>query len=355
MQFVHESVAQRVVFATGSAYSAVAQELEAANFTRVMLIASKRRSGLVDRMASELPVVLRHHEIVMHVPEDVASRARYAAADVGADVLVSVGGGSATGLAKAIALTTGLPIIAVPTTYAGSEATDVWGTTVNGVKTTGVDRRTLPRSVVYDAALLSGLDRQTAIASGLNAVAHCVDSMWGPRADPIDRVLAAEALESLAQGIAHVARDPTGLTGIEQSLYGAYLAATAFSSAGSGMHHKICHVLGGMFDLPHAQTHAVVLPHVLSFNAPNAPHAEELIARALGAHSAVEGMESLVGELDAPRALRELGMPQDGISAALTPILDVIPANNPTPVDRDNLAELLFSAWSGQPMTVPDH
>lgn len=141
----------------------------------------------------------------------------------------------------------------------------------------------LPRAIVYDAALLTTLPGEMTVASGLNALAHCVDSMWGPRADPIDRVLAQEGIRALAAGLSAVADDSTSVEGIEQTLYGAYLAAVAFASAGSGMHHKICHVLGGMFNLPHAQTHAVVLPHVLAFNAPHAPEAEARIAQAFGA------------------------------------------------------------------------
>src|SRR5699024_3141018 len=134
-------------------------------------------------------------------------------------------------------------------------------------------------------------------------MAHCVDSMWGPRADPIDRAFAGEGIRGLAPGLRRVAADPAGVGGIEQTLYGAYLAAVAFGSAGAGMHHKICHVLGGMFDLPHAETHAVVLPHVLAFNAPNAPEAERRIAAAFDADTAVEGLAALRDEVGAPRAL----------------------------------------------------
>ncbi|CAM5269213.1 hypothetical protein SALBM311S_12509 [Streptomyces alboniger] len=257
MRFTHQTLPQRVVFAAGGSPAAVAAEVEALGGTKVMLIASDREKELADPIDKEIPVVLRHEEVVMHVPVEVAERARRAAADAGADILVSVGGGSTTGLAKA--MTTGLPIVAVPTTYAGSED-DVWGLTEGETKTTGVDDRVLPASVVYDAALLTTLPGGMTVASGLNAMAHCVDAMWTRRADPIDRALAQEGIRALANGLPTVASDSTSVQGIEQTLYGAYLAAVAFASAGSGMHHKICHVLGGMFNLPHAQTHAVVLP-----------------------------------------------------------------------------------------------
>lgn len=354
MRFTHEALPQRVVFAAGGSPTAVAAEVAQLGGTKVMLIASDREKELADPIAEEIPVVLRHEEVVMHVPVEVAERARRAAADAGADILVCVGGGSTTGLAKAVAMTTGLPILAVPTTYAGSEATNVWGLTEGETKTTGVDARVLPASVVYDAALLTTLPGDMTVASGLNAMAHCVDSMWGPRADPIDRALAQEGIRALAGGLPAVSDDSTSVKGIEQTLYGAYLAAVAFASAGSGMHHKICHVLGGMFNLPHAQTHAVVLPYVLAFNAPHAPEAEARIAQALdtgGTRTASAGLAALREVLGAPRALRDYGMPEDGIAKALGPIVKAIPANNPTPVTYANLTLLLQAAWAGEPIS----
>ncbi|MFE9444621.1 maleylacetate reductase [Streptomyces sp. NPDC006602] len=350
MKFTHETLPQRVVFAAGESPVAVAAEVAALGGSKVMLIASDREKELADPIAKEIPVVLRHEEVVMHVPVEVAGRARRAAVDAGVDILVSVGGGSTTGLAKAVALTTGLPIVAVPTTYAGSEATNVWGLTEGETKTTGVDDKVLPASVVYDAGLLTSLPGEMTVASGLNAMAHCVDSMWGPRADPIDRALAQEGIRALATGLPAVAEDSTGVEGIEQTLYGAYLAAVAFASVGSGMHHKICHVLGGMFNLPHAQTHAVVLPYVLAFNAPHAPEAEARIAQAFGSQEAGAGLATLREVLDAPRALRDYGMPEGGSAKALGPIKKAIPANNPTPVTDENLTALLKAAWAGDPI-----
>ncbi|MFF5252882.1 maleylacetate reductase [Streptomyces leeuwenhoekii] len=347
MRFTHETLGQRVVFASGEAPAAVAAEVAALDARRVMLIAAPARAALAERVGADLPVAVRHDEVVMHVPVEVAERARQAAAAGLVDALVCVGGGSTTGLAKAVAMTTGLPIVAVPTTYAGSEATNVWGLTEGEVKTTGVDARVLPRSIVYDASLMLSLPVEMSVASGLNALAHCVDSLWGPRVDPIDQALAGEGIRALALGLPAVAADPTGPEGREQTLYGAYLAAVAFASAGSGMHHKICHVLGGMFDLPHAQTHAVVLPHVLAFNAPSAPDAERRIAQALGSPTAGEGLAALRKVLRAPRALRDHGMPEDGITRAVAPVLAAVPGDNPTPVTEENITALLRAAWEG--------
>ena len=346
MQFTHDWLAQRVRFATGGASEAVAEEVRRLEASRVMAIASD--PSRAEPVLAGVPVEVLHTDVAMHVPVEVAERARSVAADHGVDALVSVGGGSTTGLAKAIALTTGLPIVVVPTTYAGSEATDVWGLTEHGRKTTGVDARVLPRSVVYDASLMLGLSVPTSVASGFNALAHCVDAMWAPRTDPIDQVLALEGIRALRHGLPRVVADPWELDGREQTLYGAYVAAVAFASAGSGLHHKICHVLGGMFGLPHAETHAVVLPHVLALNAPAVPELDHRMAEALGAGSALTGVLVLRDETDAPRSLRDLGLDADDLPSAVPAILDAAPPGNPTAVTAGNIEALLRAAWEGK-------
>ncbi|MFD9001467.1 maleylacetate reductase [Streptomyces sp. NPDC059582] len=347
MRFVHDTLPQRVRFASDGAAEGLAAEVAALGARRVMVIAGTSEQEPAARVTAGLPVVHRHDDVVMHVPLEVAQRARAAAAERDVDALVSVGGGSTTGLAKAVALTTGLPIIAVPTTYAGSEATAVWGLTDNSVKTTGTDPKVLPRAIVYDAALTLSLPVELSVASGLNALAHCVDSLWAPRADPINQALAVEGARALRAGLPLVAAAPAGMDGREQALYGAYLSASAFASAGSGLHHKICHVLGGMFNLPHAQTHAVVLPHVLAFNAPGVPEVERRLAVALDAPTADEGLARLRERLNAPHSLRELGMPSDGIAEAAKAVVAAAPAGNPRPVTLDAITELLRTAWEG--------
>ena len=347
LRFEHETQPQRVLFGSGDAVPNVAREVQRLGSTAVMVIASSTEQAITERLSAEIPVALRYSDIVMHVPVEVADRARVAAADHGIDLLLCVGGGSTTGLAKAIALTTGLPIIAVPTTYAGSEATNVWGLTDGGTKTTGIDARVLPRAIVYDAALTVSLPVPMSVASGLNALAHCVDSMWAPRTDPIDQAIATEGIRALRRGLPAVVAEPTGLDGREQTLYGAYLSAVAFASAGSGLHHKICHVLGGKYNLPHAQTHAIVLPHVLALNAPAAPEAERRMAEAFDADRAIDGLQALRTRLDAPRALRDWGFRREDIPEAAIAILPAVPANNPTPVTTDTLQRLLLAAWDG--------
>jgi maleylacetate reductase len=347
MRFVHETAPQRVRFASGGAAGQLAEEISTAGVGRLMVIADESARDAAVRLTEGLPVVVTHDDVVMHVPRAVATRAREAACARAADALVCVGGGSTTGLAKAVALETGLPIIAVPTTYAGSEATSVWGITEDRLKRTGTDPRVLPRAIIYDATLTLSLPHDLSVASGLNALAHCIDSMWAPRADPINAAFAADGVRALRTGLPMVKHDPAGLSGREHALYGAYLSARAFASAGSGLHHKICHVLGGMYDLPHAQTHAVVLPHVLAANAPHAVAVERRIAEALDSETAREGLRSLQQELDAPTALRDYGMPEDGIAPAAEAVLAQMPAGNPAPLTSDDLVSLLRAAWEG--------
>lgn len=347
MRFTHDTLPQRVIFALGEAATALTTEVERLGAKRCMVVAGPATAELAGRITAGIPVAYRHDEVAMHVPVDTANRAREAAATYRIDAIVSVGGGSTTGLAKAIALSSALPVVAVPTTYSGSEATDVWGLTEGKTKTTGSDPRVLPRSIVYDAALTLSLPKELAIASGLNAMAHCVDSLWAPRADPINIALAIEGARALKAGLEQVADDPAELLGREQVLYGAYLAGAAFASAGSGIHHKFCHVLGGRYNLPHAQTHAIVLPYVLAFNAPNAPDAQARLANAFGSASALEGLQALRDALDAPRRLCDYGLTEADLPDAVDAILPVIPSTNPTHATADNIGALLRAAWEG--------
>lgn len=349
LTFENITLGQRVLFGHGRAARHLATETDRLGARRVMVIAAPAESAIADRVTADLPVVLRHGDVRPHVPVEQAEAARTAAATCGADLVVCVGGGSTTGLAKAVALTTGLPIVAVPTTYAGSEATNVWGLTEDSRKTTGVDDAVLPVTVVYDSALTLSLPVDLSVASGLNAIAHCVDSMWAPRANPVNQAFAMEGLRAVADGLRRVVRDPEDVDGRDATLYGCYLSGVAFASAGSGLHHKICHVLGGAYDLPHAQTHATVLPYVLELNAPGTPDAAHRIATALGSATPVAGLNLLRKDLDAPRALADHGMRREDIPEAARLILPYVPGNNPVPVDAETLTGLLTRAWSGEP------
>lgn len=332
-------------FAQSAAY--LQQEVDDRSAQQVMVIAGERELEIAEKVTADIDVAVWHSDVVMHVPIDTAEKARKIATDNNIDLLVSVGGGSTTGLAKAIALTTGIPIVAVPTTYAGSEATNVWGLTEAARKTTGVDAKVLPETIIYDSELTLSLPVEMSVASGLNGMAHCIDSLWAPKADPINAALAGEGIRALSQGLPKIVADSQSIDGRDQALYGAYLSAVSFASAGSGLHHKICHVLGGTFNLPHAQTHATVLPYVLAFNATHAPEAEARAAVAFGADTALEGLQQLRAQVDAPQKLADYGFTAENIPQAAEIILEKIPANNPREVTRDNLTALLTAALNG--------
>lgn len=375
MHFKHTTLGQRVLFGSGRAAAHVAAEIERLGASRPMIVAADSERAFAETATAGITAVLWWDEVAQHVPVEVADAARVEAAHYGIDVIVCVGGGSTTGLAKAVALTAHVPIIAVPTTYAGSEATNVWGLTEDRTKTTGIDDRVLPVAVVYDADLSKSLPVGLSVASGLNGMAHCIDSLWAPKADPINQALALEGARALNLALRGIVADPDDLRAREQALYGCYLAAVAFASAGSGLHHKICHVLGGTFDLPHAQTHATVLPYVLALNAPAVPELATGLATALGrsaataqehgvayigtleapprvireapALAAVIALNSLREAVQAPSRLADYGFTADRIPEAVRRILTAAPSSNPVAVTEENLTALLTDALTG--------
>lgn len=338
---------QRVLFGTGRGAEMLAAALRDLGASRPMVIATRGEIRRSSDVLDSIRPTLFFDDVRQHVPVEIAARARQRAADVGIDVLIAVGGGSAIGLAKAVALTSGLPIVAIPTTYAGSETTAMWGLVDGGVKSTGSDPRVLPGTIVYDARLTLSLPRGLSVSSGLNAIAHGVDSLWAPGATDSSRSVAGKSIRILGDSLPRIATDPASLLDRENMLHGAYLAARAFSQAGSGLHHKICHVLGGTFGLPHSETHAVMLPHVVAFNGSSAPVREATIAHALRAQSAVGGLLSLRSRLGAPTALRTLGFEETDIAHARNLILPAVPTSNPRPVTSLALDAMLHAAWAG--------
>jgi len=246
-----------------------------------------------------------------------------------------------------IALESPLPIIAIPTTYSGSEATPIWGLTEGGLKRTGRDPAVLPRTVLYDPDLTLGLPRGTSVTSGLNAIAHAVEGLYAEDANPVMSLLAEEGIRGLAAGLPRIFRAPADIEGRSDCLYGAWLCGTVLGSVGMGLHHKLCHTLGGSFGLPHAETHAVVLPHVTAFNEPVAPELARA-RRALGAAgSAARALFDLAGGHGAPVALKDLGLAAGDLDRAAG-IAMQSPYRNPRPVDRAGIRRLLEDAFHGR-------
>jgi maleylacetate reductase len=338
--FTYDALPGRIVFGAGTARTQLAPEIDRLDVSRLLLIASDREAGQAREIVAPFAarVMATFTAVREHVPIGTARDARAMATDAHADAVLCIGGGSAIGAAKAVALTHHIPIIAVPTTYSGSEVTPVWGLTEDGHKTTGTDPAVLPRVVIYDPGLTASLPRDLAVASALNAMAHGVEAQWAPGRNPVSSAIAGEGIAALAAGLR--TGEPADL------LRGAWLTASAFAVAGSGLHHKLCHVLGGL-GLPHARTHAVVLPHVLAFNAPGAPEAAERVAHALGVEDPVAGLRSLADELGIPRGLRDLGLRGEQIDEVVALTEPVVPADNPVPVGNGALRRLVLAAWTG--------
>ncbi|GAB3817900.1 maleylacetate reductase [Kribbella italica] len=276
------------------------------------------------------------------MPIERAEAARSKAEEIKADGIVAIGGGSAIGLAKAIALTSGLPIVAVPTTYAGSEMTPVWGQTADGSKTTGTDLAVLPRTVVYDPVLSRGLPLAVTAASVANALAHCVEATWTVKADPITEVTAVEGARALRDGLLAVIEDLHDLDARGNLLYGASLAGSALASAGTGLHHKLCHLLGGTYGLPHAETHAAVLPHATALKA--VPRARARLEAALQTDDLATGLYDLFTTAGVPTSLHALGLTEDQLKEAIHTFAE----SNPTLIDEPALTALLTRAWAGE-------
>jgi alcohol dehydrogenase class IV len=348
--FTYEELPGRVVFGAGASRKKLVEEITRLRGERVLLIATEREKELARELAGPLGdrLVGLFSEVRPHVPVEVAERAREAGQRARTDCLLSVGGGSTTGTAKAVALETGLPIVAVPTTYAGSEMTPVYGLTSSQRKRTGKSLKVLPKVVIYDPELTFSLPDFITGPSAMNALAHCVEAFYAPGANPITSLIAEEGISALASGVPTAVSKPDDPEGRAQTLYGAYLAGAAFAAAGGGIHHKICHVLGGAYDLPHAETHTAILPQAVAFNERAISEVMERVARVLGAEAAATGIYDLAKSIGAPTALKDVGMKEENLNEAVTLILEEAPSDNPRPVDKDGIRKLLEDAYAGR-------
>lgn len=346
--FIYSGNPSRVIFGEGSA-AMLAAEAERLGLDRILVLTTPGREDRARALAADL--AMRGAGVfagaAMHTPVSVTERAMETVTLSRADGLVVFGGGSAIGLSKAIALRTDLPQIVIPTTYAGSEMTPVLGETRDGLKVTQTTSRVLPEVVLYDVAETMGLPPETSGASGINAIAHAVEALYAQNRNPIISLLAADGIRALAGALPRITADPGDVAARRDALYGAWLCGTCLGAVGMALHHKLCHSLGGTFNLPHAQTHAIILPHALAYNAPAAPEAIAQLCTALGTQEPALALHALTGAVGTPRALRDLGMPESGIETA-TDLALANPYWNPRPLDRGAIRALLARAWAGE-------
>jgi maleylacetate reductase len=373
--FTYDALPGRVVFGSG-ARADLPDEVDRLNGRRCLLIASDRDEALVDRLAGALGAraVARFRDVAQHVPVDRAEAAIALARTESIDTVIAIGGGSAIGFAKIVALAgpqdQPLRSIAMPTTYSGSEMTSIWGRSDGGHKQTGNDLRVKPDTVIYDPELTRSLPASVAGPSGMNAMAHAVEALYGPGANPVIDAIAIEAVRALALGLPAVATpaQPESLhagqldsgagtrdEALADALYGAYLAGVALATGGTALHHKTCHVLGGMFGLDHGGMNAVMLGHAVGFNGPaigpqldRLAMALNLAGRPVAAPAYVPGaLFDLAADLGCPTSLADLGMPADGIAEAAKRVVEAAAANVVPPTERP-VAAMLTAAHRGE-------
>jgi maleylacetate reductase len=349
--FTYTGLPSRVVFGHGT-IDQIPAEIERLGLKRVMVLATPQQRESAEQTAASLGALSAgvFAEATMHTPIEVTERALLAATDMQADGVLAIGGGSTTGLAKAIALRTDMPQIVVPTTYAGSEMTPILGETKNGIKTTQRSMKILPEVVIYDVDLTLTLPASLSGTSGINAIAHAVEALYAPERNPIISFMAEEGIRALGSALPRIKDAPLDKQARSDALYGAWLCGACLGSVGMGLHHKLCHTLGGSFDLPHAETHTIVLPHALAYNAPMIPDVLAAIGRALGVADPAKGLYDLAGAVGAKRALKDIGMPQDGIVRAVE-LATSAPYPNPRPLDKAGIHELVTNAFHGHPPT----
>jgi maleylacetate reductase len=293
-----------------------------------------------------LPVAGVFNRVVMHTPLALADEARRMAAELKADCCVAVGGGSTIGFGKAIALTSGLPVIAVPTTYSGSEMTTIWGISKENSKQTGRDPKVLPKAVIYDPELTLDLPAAVSAASGMNAIAHCVEALYAHDGNPIVSLMAEEGIRALASSLPKILMQGKDVEARTQALYGSWLAGCTISTTSVALHHKLCHVLGG-FGLPHAETHSIVLPHAMQYNRDAATEAMRRVARAIETVDAPRGMYELEQRLGLPMKLADIGLKKEDVERAARIASDA-PYPNPRKVEYAPVLQLLQNAYEGR-------
>jgi alcohol dehydrogenase class IV len=352
--FVYESLPGRVIFGAGS-IEKIGEEVRRLGGKRAVVLATEQQQDDARKIAATLGglSVGVFAGAVMHTPVERTEEALAFVQSREADCLVAFGGGSTIGLGKAIALRTGLPQMAVPTTYAGSEMTPILGQTENGIKTTQRTLDVLPECVIYDVNLTLSLPVKLSMTSGINAVAHAVEALYARDNNPIISLAAEHAIAKLAHALPVILQHPQDIEARAAALYGSWLCGMCLGSVGMAVHHKLCHTIGGLFNLPHAETHTVILPHAVAFNAHAAPEAMAALSRALGGGPPALALFDLAGRLGAEQSLSGLGMPQTGIDTAADHAV-ANPYWNPRPIERGAIRDLIAAAWAGERPAAQD-
>lgn len=348
-RFTYQSSAQRVVFAPGS-QAAVAEELARLGRNRALVLTTPEQetAGATLAVALGAQAAGLFSGATMHTPVAVTETALLVLREKDADCLIAIGGGSTIGLSKALALRTGLPQLVIPTSFAGSEATPILGQTEDGRKTTLTDLRVRPDVILYDVTLVRSLPPHLVIASGMNAIAHAVEGLYARDRNPVTSGFALEGIRALSAALPLLKVGDSRDEVWGEALYGAWLCGSVLGQVGMALHHKLCHALGGGFNLPHAETHAVILPHAVAYNEVAVPGLLNPVAEILDAETACAGLTQFARRIEAPTSLAMLGLRAADLPRALE-LATANPYWNPRAVERDGIAALLARALAGDP------
>ncbi len=347
IEYQYKALPWNIVFAVG-ALKRLPEELDKLGLSKALVLTTPNQS----QTGLEIISMLGHHAVglfdqtMMHVPADTLAAATAIATKLGADCTIALGGGSTTGLGKALAAREGLDNIVIPTSYAGSEMTDIWAVTEADRKVTARDSAVVPTLTIYDPTLTLTLPPKFAATSGLNAMAQAVVNVATDRPNPIISSLATDAIRALAHSLPQIMVEPDNMDARAEALYGASMAGGALGTGITGLHHRLCHTFGGTFNTPHAETHAILLPHSVAYNAAATAEGTRKVATAMGVENAAVGIHELAKTLGAPTALSEIGIREADLDKAVEVTLEK-PFNNPEPVSAERLRKLLYNAYHG--------
>lgn len=345
--FIYNSLPAKVIFGSGTV-SKLVEETKALGITRALVLTTPSQRDIGQDIAEKLGSLSAgiYSNATMHTPVSVTEDALNIFKELGADGIISIGGGSTIGLGKAIALRTDAPQVVIPTTYAGSEMTSIIGQTEGGLKTTQKTLKVLPKTVIYDVDYTLTLPPVMSVTSGMNAIAHAVEALYAENKNPLLSLMAAEGIGAMTRALSIITHDPQNIEARTDAAYGAWLCAVCLGTGGVALHHKLCHVLGGTFDLPHAQTHTIILPHALSYNAEAIPDVIDRLRQAMNTADPAGYLYDLAKAGGASMALKDIGMPEKGIDKAVEIALKN-PYFNPRPLEKEGIREIIQAAWAG--------
>jgi maleylacetate reductase len=364
-QFHYVSYAQEIIFAPGSARQ-VGQAAERRGWRNLMLCANRsmQSNGTIDSIKSSLGerLVAVYDRVQPHVQDIQFHEVLATTREKSVDAVIGLGGGSSLGMAKAVGFESHLPIIAIPTTYAGSEMTSVYGITHTDEdpprKVTVSDPGVTPKLVLYDPELTLALPPALTASTGINALAHCMEALYSKTRTPISTAAAVHGVRHIIGALLNCYLDGKDLEARTQMLLGSHLAGFSLASASMGLHHGLCHVLGGTANVPHGIANAIILPHAIRFNADAT--ATQLIpaAEAIGVpvnrvnpmvvvEALVQKIFYLIGKMTLPQRLRDAGVAESDLSRlAQIAFQNRTVQNNPNPITEPAQIEtLLREAW----------